>query len=202
MNDLERVVGPVSRETLGRLETFAELLAEENQRQNLIGQTTEREMWTRHILDSAQLVPLVPRNSGSLVDIGSGAGLPGVVISCFNPCPVTLLEPRRLRAEFLSRVVDTLGLSAVVACAKAGGLTGQYDVISARAVASLHRLLGLAQHLSHDRTTWILPKGRNAKSELEQASRNWHCHVEAVPSRTSPESTIFVITNVKAKRRS
>lgn len=191
----------VSRETRQKLERFATLLIEEAARQNLIAKSTEPELWSRHILDSIQLLPLAPPDASSWIDIGSGAGLPGIPVACFHPCPMTLVEPRRLRADFLTRAIRELELEARVRPMKAQQVTGQFDVVSARAVASLHKTLAMTWHLSHGRTTWILPKGRNAKSELEETVRNWQCEVREVPSRTSPDSTIFVISKVKAKHR-
>jgi 16S rRNA (guanine527-N7)-methyltransferase len=107
----------VSRETLGRLEGFAALLKDESKRQNLVSATTLSTLWERHILDSAQLVRFAEPGA-SWADIGSGAGLPGIVLACLVEGPVTLIEPRRLRAEFLHRVVESLHLNARVVSAK------------------------------------------------------------------------------------
>ena len=190
----------VSRETLGKLEAFRALLIAESKHQNLVSASTLDNLWERHILDSAQLLTLAPRGADWL-DIGSGAGLPGIVIACMNDVPVRLIEPRRLRAEFLRNVAGELGLGNVtVDCAKAERVTGKYDVITARAVTSLERLLRLGAHLSHPGTIWVLPKGKNAKSELAEAQLSWHCEVREVPSLTDPEATILVLRNVEAKR--
>src|SRR3954471_4983849 len=109
----------VSRETYEKIETYAELLREEAKRQNLVSVSTLDHLWERHILDSAQLVRFEPHSGASWVDIGSGAGLPGIVVACLIEGPVTLIEPIKLRAEFLQDVVDRLGLKADVRCAKA-----------------------------------------------------------------------------------
>jgi 16S rRNA (guanine527-N7)-methyltransferase len=192
----------VPRETIARLEHFQRLLAAENERQNLISRSPHGGVWERHILDSAQLAPLANRNGGSWADIGSGAGLPGVVVACLVQGPVTLVEPRRLRAEFLALVVAELGLSNVrIERVRAERVSGKFDTITARAVASLDRLLGMCAHLSHRGTHWVLPKGKSGKSELAEARRNWHCEATEVPSLTDPEATILVLTNVEAKRR-
>ena len=102
----------VSRETLATLERFAEILIAENQVQNLISKSTEADLWTRHLADAAQLIGYAPEGA-SWIDIGSGAGLPGLVIAMLTDAPVTLVEPRRLRAEFLARAVEVLGLGNV-----------------------------------------------------------------------------------------
>lgn len=194
------VLGNVSRETVAKLERFQQLLIAENARQNLVSRSSEESIWQRHILDSAQLLSL--GQAGSWADIGSGAGLPGIVLACLVGDPVTLIEPRRLRADFLRRAADDLGLSNVtVECAKAERARGSYDVITARAVASLDRLLAMTAHLSHSGTRWVLPKGKSAKSELAEARLRWQCEAREVPSLTDPEAIILVLANVEAKRR-
>lgn len=191
----------VSRETYKRLEVFAELLRNEAQRQNLVSASTIDHLWERHILDSAQLVRFEPAPGVSWVDIGSGAGLPGIVIAALVSGPVLLVEPRRLRAEFLKRAVAELGLvpRVSVAAAKVEKVTGRFEMITARAVAPLDRLLAISTHLSTRKSVWVLPKGRSAQSELAEARRNWHCDADSVPSRTDPESEILVLKNVKAR---
>lgn len=199
---LERAVGePVSRETLERLDAFSTLLRCENERQNLVSASTIDHLWERHVLDSAQLVRFQPNPGASWVDIGSGAGLPGIVVACLVTGPVTLVEPRRLRADFLQQTVESLGLGAVVKHAKSEAVFGQFDVITGRAVASLDRFLGISHHLSHAGTIWVLPKGRNAKSELAEARRNWQCEACEAASITDPESTILVLSGVQERRR-
>src|SRR5439155_26900968 len=120
--------------TFERIEAYAALLREENKHQNLISASTIDQLWGRHILDSAQLVRFEPHAGASWVDIGSGAGLPGMVIACLVQGPVTLVEPRRLRAEFLHRACESLDLRASVFAGKAERAQGGYDVITARAV--------------------------------------------------------------------
>lgn len=191
----------VSRETIERLKLFQRLLTAENERQNLVSRMSVDKIWQRHICDSAQLARL-GSSEGPWADIGSGAGLPGIVIACLVERPMTLIEPRRLRADFLARVVAELGLSKVeIRCAKAQRTTGAFAAITARAVAPLDHLLRICVHLSHGGTQWVLPKGKSAKSELAEARLSWHCEAREVPSLTDPEATILVLTNVEAKRR-
>jgi 16S rRNA (guanine527-N7)-methyltransferase len=191
----------VSRETFERLRSFEQRLRAENRRQNLVSASTLDHLWDRHILDSAQLVHFEPRPAASWVDVGSGAGLPGIVIALLVAGPVTLVEPRRLRAEFLLETVEGLDLNASVEQAKAERISGSFDVITARAVAPLGKLLGITHHLSHPGTIWVLPKGASAKSELAEARRNWQCDVDEEASCTDPNSTILVLRKVGAKTR-
>lgn len=191
----------VSRETLEKLEIYANLLRAAAETQNLVSRGTLDSLWDRHILDSAQLARFEPRDGASWADIGSGAGLPGIVIALLVSGPVTLIEPRRLRAQFLEDCVDRLGLGERVSVfpGKAERADGRFDVLTARAVAPLDRLLGLSTHLSTGKAIWLLPKGRSAQSELAEAQRNWHCDARSVPSSTDPSSEILLIRNVKAK---
>ncbi len=191
----------VSRETFDLIGRFEALIRAEAGRQNLVSASTLDCLWERHVLDSAQLVRFEPAAGASWVDIGSGAGLPGIVIAALVDGPVMLVEPRRLRAEFLERAVTELGLSgrvAVAAC-KAEKVAGQFDVITARAVAKVDRLLDISTHLSTRKTAWVLPKGRHAESELAEARRNWHCDGELFPSCTGHNSEILVLRNVRAR---
>ncbi|HET9811618.1 MAG TPA: 16S rRNA (guanine(527)-N(7))-methyltransferase RsmG [Sphingomicrobium sp.] len=191
----------VSRETVDRLERFAELLRDESRRQNLIAASTLETLWDRHILDSAQLVRFEPKAGASWADIGSGAGLPGIVIAALVSGPVALIEPRRLRADFLTRVVNALGLSdrVTIVASKAERAGGRFDAITARAVASLERLLCISTHLSTKNTLWVLPKGKAGQSELAEVRRNWHCDSTSVPSRTDPDAGILLLRNVKPR---
>ena len=199
---LERAVGrPVSRETLDRLDLYAALLREGNERQNLVAAATLGSLWERHILDSAQLARFEPCPGSSWVDIGSGAGLPGVVLACLIGGRVTLVEPRRLRSEFLQTVILELGLSATVICAKAERVAGSFDVITGRAVASLSKFIDLSSHLSTKNTVWVLPKGRNAQSELAEAERTWQGVFHVEQSVTDADSRIIVGTGVRARKR-
>ena len=204
IEELERVTGlTVSRETFERLQSYVAILTAESKRQNLIAPSTLASAWDRHVLDSAQLVRFSSSEEASWVDIGSGGGLPGIILAILSRGQITLIEPRRLRAEFLVSAIDQLGLSerVNVECAKSERVAGTFDVITGRAVASLDEFLGISHHLSKDGTTWVLPKGRSAQSELAQAKLNWHCDARVEQSSTDPESQILVLTKVGAKKR-
>ena len=192
---------PVSRETFERLEAFVALLKAANEQQNLVSASTLEDVWSRHILDSAQLVRFEPHAGASWADVGSGAGLPGIVIACLVDGPVTLIEPRRLRADFLQTAVEQLRLNATVAAMKVERVTGQFDVITGRAVASLDRFLEISQHLSTRNTVWALPKGRRAHSELVEAQLAWQGVFHVEQSVTDAESYVVIGTGVRAKAR-
>jgi len=201
---IEAVAGrDVSRETIDLLGRYVALLTQENERQNLIARSTIDDIWQRHIADSAQLVRFAPRPDSSWLDIGSGAGLPGLVIAILTEGPMTLVEPRRLRVEFLARAVQELGLSGRVAvhAAKVERIAGKFDVITARAVASVHSLLSISHHLSTDKTLWLFPKGKSAQSELDEARAKWQGDFRLETSLTSDEAAILVASGVRRKGR-
>lgn len=187
----------VPRET--RLAAFVDLLREEAGKQNLIAPSTLDQIWARHIVDSAQLLAHAP-DDGMWLDIGSGAGLPGLVVAVLRKAPVELVEPRKLRTDFLSQVVTELNLTDVaVHTDKIERTRGPAAVISARAVAQLGDLFRIARHRSTSSTVWVLPKGRNAQSEVEDARRNWHGSFHVEPSITAPDSLIVVAKGVRPR---
>lgn len=189
----------VPRETYETLACFAELIRAENAHQNLVSPSTIGNLWDRHILDGAQLLGLAP-GAGRWCDIGSGAGLPGLVIAVLGGTPITLVEPRRLRADFLRRAVEQLALRDVTVEARTvESIEGKFDVITARAVAKLDKLFGMACHLAHAETKWVLPKGESAKSELDEALRSWQGSFRLVPSRTHPKAAIIVAEHVQRR---
>jgi 16S rRNA (guanine527-N7)-methyltransferase len=200
IKDLERAAErPVSRETFEKVEAYVGLLRDESKRQNLISTTSLDDLWSRHILDSAQLVRFEPHENSSWLDIGSGAGLPGIIIACLVDGPITLLEPRRLRADFLHRVAESLHLRCEVIPSKVERVGGIYEVITARAVANLKKLLEISAHLSTRKTVWALPKGRSAQAELSEALRTWQGDFRVERSVTDEDSFIVVGTGVRAR---
>lgn len=199
---LEQAAGRVvSRETFDRIFVYSDELRRESFRQNLVSRASLDYLWERHILDFAQLVRFEPFSGASWIDIGSGAGLPGIIIACLVRGPVALVEPRRLRAEFLGEVVRKLGLNATVQQAKAEQVLGKFDVITARAVAALPDFLSMCDHLSTRKTVWALPKGRTAELELAQAKGTWQGDFRVEPSVTDADSRIIVGTQVRAGKR-
>lgn len=191
----------VSRETFAQLNRYAGLLTSASAEQNLISASTVDNVWERHIVDSAQLLRFEPKAGASWVDVGSGAGLPGLVIAIMAGGPITLVEPRRLRVDFLNSVIRELGLSGRVGVVhgKADKASGRFDVITARAVAPANQLLGITLHLSHSKTIWLLPKGRSAKSDLADATRTWQGVFRSEASLTDPQAVILIASGVHVK---
>lgn len=196
----------VSRETWERLDDFEALLRQESETQNLVSRATLDHLRLRHVADSAQLLRFAPAKSSTWLDLGSGAGFPGLIAAALSKHRLTLVESRRLRIDFLSRAAGLLGISdrTKVVGAPLERVPGEkFDVISARAFAPLPRLLALAHRFSTKNTIWILPKGRSAQSELAQVQDAWQGEFRLEPSLTDPEARIIVAQGVqpRPKRR-
>lgn len=192
----------VSRETMDAFARFEALLCAENERQNLVSRPSLEHFWTRHVVDSAQLLRLAGSKTGSWLDLGTGAGFPGLVVAVLHDGPVTLVEERRLRVDFLHRAVQILGIGGrteILGMKVERVEARPFDVISARAFAPLGRLLTLGARFSTRNTRWILPKGRNAQSELEAADSSWQGDFRFEPSLTDPEARIIVAEGVRPR---
>ena len=187
----------VSRETFAALDVYIALLRDESTRQNLVAASTLAEdiLWSRHILDSAQCLAHAP-GAGRWVDLGSGPGLPGLIVAILAPhMHVTLVESRRLRVAFLQRCVTEIGLNQRVNVVQARVETlppCAYDVISARAFAPLARLIPTARHLAGTQTRWILPMGQGAKTALSTLPAPWQRCFALCPSLTDAASGLLV----------
>jgi 16S rRNA (guanine527-N7)-methyltransferase len=184
-------------DAMARLDVLVGALREENERQNLVSRPSLDAVWQRHILDSAQLLH-VSRETvppGPWLDLGSGAGFPGLVIAALEPeRPVTLVDSRRLRTEWLARAAALMGLANVeVVLARAEDLgERQWHVISARAFAPLDRLLDIAAGFSTPETLWLLPKGAKAQHELDTLGAEWNRTFHVEQSLTDPSAGIIV----------
>ncbi len=190
----------VSRETYECLSIYVDLLLAENERQNLIAKTSVPDIWTRHIADSLQLAALAPA-AKSWLDIGTGPGLPGLVIAIATRAPMLLVEPRRLRTVFLERVIETLHLRdvRVIAATLSHVKPAPFDAITARAVAPLDKLFAMTRAFSHVETVLVFPKGRSAAEEVASAQRTWQGRFEIIPSRTDASAGIVVARDVRRR---
>ncbi len=187
----------VSRGTMAKLDAFAELLRAENEKQNLVSRGTLDQLWRRHIADSAQLLRFAPAGA-SWVDLGTGAGFPGLIVAALHDGPVTLVEERRLRVAFLHHAAGTMGLRIEILHARAERVPPRpFDVISARAFAPLARLLDLGTAFSTQKSLWLLPKGRNAEAELAALDPSWQGDFRLEPSVTDAAAQIIVAKGVR-----
>lgn len=188
---------------LASLDHLTDLLIAENARQNLVAAASLPSIWLRHYADSAQLLHFVPRETSQWLDLGSGAGFPGLVVAILRPeCRVTLVESRSRRFQWLFSACDALGLGNVaVIGSKLEMVPDQtFAVISARAFAPLDKLLRLSSRFSTADTRWVLPKGRSAQQELQTLS-GWQHRFHVEQSLTDPDAGIIVGELTKSKGR-
>jgi 16S rRNA (guanine527-N7)-methyltransferase len=190
--------GGSPHEVLAKLDRYAELLAEWNQRFNLVAPSTIPHIWSRHFLDSCQLLPLIPETHRILVDLGSGAGFPGLVLAILGVSEVHLVESTGKKAEFLRLVAKTLGLNAVIHQSRAENLRGlKADIITARALAPLNELLPLAVPLMKKDSLCLFLKGQKAEAELTEAKKSWMFDCTRTQSLSDSSGTILAIRNIR-----
>ena len=187
------------KEAVEHTTAFVDLVIAENNRQNLIAPSTIDSIWTRHVADSVQLLGHLP-NSDPLdwVDIGTGGGFPGLAIAIASSHRVVLVEPRRRRAEFLLAGINQLGLERRVTVRQQmiERISEKFDVISARAVAPVEKLLRDARHCAKPRTRWLLPRGRISDEELSMLNARTMFHVKQ--SVTDVTSAILIVDGTVA----
>ena len=206
--DRERALAltPVPRETVELLDRFVALLLPWTQRTNLIARSTVPTVWMRHVADSLQLLPLAPKAT-CWIDLGSGAGFPGIVLACAlsdrTSAAVHLIESNGKKAAFLREAVHQLGLPAEVHAVRIEDFVKNSklrpDVVTARAVAPLDRLLNLAAPLLMKGALGLFPKGQDVEGELTRASKYWNIDADLIPSKTSREGRIVVIRGLRRR---
>ncbi len=188
----------VPRETISALRHVADLIMTENRNQNLIASGTEASIWERHILDSAQLLLLVRACDGTWLDVGTGAGFPGLVLAVMTQSEHVFVERRAKRAEFLRAAAATLSISSRVRVVQRSVEQLRevpVEIITARAVMSLNAILEATRHLADRSTTWLLHKGRNARFEVDVAAAVWNADFEMLPSITASDAAIVRVRN-------
>jgi len=195
----------VSRETLARLEIYDAMLLDWSARINLVARSTLEDRWRRHFLDSAQLFPLIPPEAKTLIDLGSGAGFPGLVLAAMGVkrgLEVTLVESTGKKAAFLSAASAAMALRDVsVIPERVESLTlSPSDVIVARALARLPKLLAYSHEIAGEKTLCLFLKGQDVEDELTEATKSWHMEVARQPSLTSAGATILAVSKLRPKR--
>ncbi|MDR6114210.1 16S rRNA (guanine(527)-N(7))-methyltransferase RsmG [Sphingomonas sp. NCPPB 2930] len=195
------VVARFGAEAADRIDHFLNLVVVENDQQNLIAPSTISTIWSRHALDSVQLIPLADRPDGQWVDIGTGGGFPGMVVALAWPGKVALVEPRKRRADFLRDCAETLGIADRVSvhASKIEAVEIKADIISARAVATVENLLRAAAHCGKQDTRWLLPRGRLDEREIKTLKRHWRFVFHVEHSITSADSSIVILDRVGAR---
>ena len=218
---LPELMENVSRETLQSLQAYADILIAWQARMNLVGPSTLPDLWRRHFLDSAQLYMLLPDNDRDrerklkIFDLGSGAGFPGLVLAILarhdkrypggRPLRVNLIESDRKKAAFLAEAARAVGFTAGDTSNTAIRIRAQRaeviepqiaDVVTARALAPLEKLLPWMARFADDKTILLIPKGEQAEAELQSVAKDWKMKIERVPSRSDARGTILVLTQL------
>ena len=187
----------VSRETLPRLEAYAALLKRWSGRINLVSRNTLGDLWRRHFLDSAQLLPFIPEKTRSLVDLGSGAGFPGLVLAILGVPGVELIESDKRKCAFLREAARLTNASAKIVDSRIETAKAHpADIVTARACAPLDQLLPLAQRFIGPKTVCLFLKGERVDEELTAAQRDWRMTVARLPSRADPRGVILKLQQV------
>lgn len=198
---------PVSRETEVRLDRFAALLLDWQQRMNLIASSTEPVLWTRHVADSLQLPALAPE-AKAWIDLGSGGGFPGLPIACalagIPGASVHLVESSTKKAAFLREAGRVTGAPVEIHAERIADfvkhMPDRFDVVTARALAPLSKLLREAYPLLKTGATGLFLKGQDVDVELTEAAKCWSIHATLAPSRTDPKARIVVLHHIEPKK--
>lgn len=192
----------VSRETLERLESYAALLRKWQPKINLVGPKTLPDLWARHFLDSAQLLPLIPDGAKTHMDLGSGAGFPGLVIAILTELETHLVESDGRKAAFLREAARVTGVSdrVTIHAKRAESLDlPPVDLVTARALAPLPDLLSLSEPFWKPETLGLFLKGKRYEEELTGSKYGWYINFDAVPSQVDAESVILSISDLRRK---
>lgn len=189
----------VSEEQLEKCDLYVENLLKWQKKINLIGPATVKEPYTRHVLDAAQIVQHVPR--GTILDVGSGAGIPGLVWSIFMSNPIYLCERIVKKASFLSDTTRklSLGKNHHIIADDVANVIEQFDIITGRAVTNISEFLHLTQHCAHKDTLYILPKGKDFEKELNGALDEWRFDVDIKKSIVQDTSKICFLNNIQGR---
>ena len=198
----------VPRETLDRLTAYAELLVARNEQLNLVAESTLSDLWRRHFLDSAQLVEQIPSAARTMVDLGTGAGFPGLVVAIllrddprFHGFHMNLVEATQKKCRFLEEVVSATQAPVKVHWSRAEDMRMSADVVMARALAPLKKLLRVAFPFFKTGTVGLFPKGKNVDQELTEARESWKLQAIRIPSRSDPSGNILRVTGLSPWRK-
>jgi len=190
----------VSHETYEKLDAFAALLTKWQKKINLVGPKTIETLWSRHIWDSAQLCDHLPAKAKTVLDIGSGGGLPGLIVATLRDVTVHSVESDGRKIAFQRQAMLALGLQGKVVLHnnRVESLPPfSVDVITARAFAPLDKILEFAHPFARPGTLWILPKGENVGDELKKATKCWTFHVKQVHSETEKNARLLLLSGVR-----
>lgn len=192
----------VSKEALQRLQIYAGLLEKWQKKINLVGSNTIVDLWRRHMLDSAQLLPLLPKPNCTILDFGSGAGFPGLVLAVMGSSQVTMVESDGRKCAFLAEAIRKTEAGSSVRvqnCRIEDTPSGRVDVVVSRGLASLEKLLVFAEPFLREDSICLFLKGKKVDEELTKTKKNWMMMVTKVQSQSDYSGTILKLENVKRR---
>ncbi|MBX3584072.1 MAG: 16S rRNA (guanine(527)-N(7))-methyltransferase RsmG [Rhizobiaceae bacterium] len=206
--ELQQVAGPVSRETFELLKQFESLFQLWARRINLVAPSTLDDVWRRHILDSAQLWPFLLRSGSNVLDLGSGAGFPGLVLAILVkgeevPGTISLVDSNRKKTSFLQNVVGTLSLPAKIYGKRIESVSREVmdtpHFVTARALTSLDSLLSLSAPWLTRGARGLFHKGRDYQREIEESAHQWQFDLVKHASKIDDESVVLEVINLKRR---
>lgn len=193
-------IPPLSPELREKLALYAGLLARWNQTIRLVSTQDIATIWTRHIEDSLQLAPYLPKGLPGAIDLGSGGGLPGIVLALASGVPFDLVESDGRKAAFLREAAQATGAPVTVHAQRIEAVSlPPRPLVTARALAPLPKLLALAAPLLAPGGLCLFPKGQSHDAEIDEARQSWTMTIDIIPSRTAPEARLLVIRDLAAK---
>ncbi len=193
----EEVLAALPAAVSTRLSRYAELLLRWNARINLVAPGDLEHIWRRHILDSLQLAPLLPAAAARIVDFGSGAGFPGLILAICTEHPVTLIESDTRKVSFLREAARQTETRATILNTRIEQADVAADVVTARALAPLEQLLDWAAPCLEPNGFCLFLKGRRVAKELTVARAKWHMTIAQTPSQTSPDGVILTLSGIR-----
>lgn len=197
-----QVAAGIGDDAMARLKIYIDLLRSRCATTSLVSESSLADLWRRHVLDSAQIFPLIPSNAKRLVDLGSGAGFPGLVVAILaraehRPLKVTLVESNARRVQFLHDANRAADAGAIIEHHHTDAMKPTpFDVVTARALAPLDRLLGIARPFIGRETVCFFLKGQGVDKELTESYKSWKMDASRVPSRSDPSGTILALRKV------
>ena len=203
LEEMQELRVDVSRETRDQLEALVHTLGRWQKAINLVGKATLEDIWVRHVLDSAQLIPLIPKDARTLADLGSGGGFPGLVLAALRPdLDVTLIESDVRKSAFLAEASRRMSLKKrpkVVISRIETAPPAKADVVTARALAPLSQLLAWAAPHKADTAICLFHKGKGWQAEVTEAKKDWDFEAQPFSSVTDRESVLLRISQFAAK---
>jgi 16S rRNA (guanine527-N7)-methyltransferase len=192
-----RAIAGADDETTKRLAAYLALLEKWQRQINLVGPGSMADPWRRHVLDSAQLVPLLPSGVPTVIDLGTGAGFPGVVLAIMSDARVHLVESNRRKCAFLAEVLRITGATATIHCGRIETLAPMtVDVVTARGCANLLVLLDYAVPLLSPAGVCLFLKGRSVEVELTESEKKWMMQTQRIPSRSDPTGVVLKLSEI------